>query len=305
MKVFFRLVIIIFMIVVLMGVGFFIVDNNRINQNQKPKFCFEIGSFLDGGSKEYIGIGYKIIEFHRTGGYQETKIGTWFMKYEDYKEEYTKFEKEYQQKMEEQKLEDEKTNLGKGKLHAVIVKVYDSDQLLVMNIDKKDDIYYVSFGKNGDIGFKENQEVLIKFNGTILETYPAQIRSVSNIEILKESSDIEISDEVLKHAYSLKENVSVSVKELTKESIVLTIKDTNELPYEFADECKVLKREKNENYTGVPELIGEDTTNSTAPATRIRSKISMGRGGETRRSWRFRNEKHNERYSYSYIRKRI
>lgn len=81
---------IILAVIVVIGIVFFAVDYNRVNKKEKPIFCINIATYRDGGSKEYLGLGYKIIDFHRVGGYMQTKIGTWFMDYKDFSDEYEK-----------------------------------------------------------------------------------------------------------------------------------------------------------------------------------------------------------------------
>lgn len=49
----------------------------------------------DGGTIEYFGLGYKVIDFHTLAGFDDIKIGSWFMEYEDFREEM----KEYEEKM--------------------------------------------------------------------------------------------------------------------------------------------------------------------------------------------------------------
>ena len=71
---------------------------------------------------------------------------------------------------------------------AVIVKV-NEDSLDVMGIEDSNDLLTVSFAEEGNIGFKQGQEILIYFNGKIEDR---KIENTGNIEIIKEKSDIEI-----------------------------------------------------------------------------------------------------------------
>ena len=67
----------------------FIVDYNRVQKQEKPIFCIEnpAGEISDGGTIEYFGLGYKVIDFHTLAGFDDIKIGTWFMTYNDFEEE--------------------------------------------------------------------------------------------------------------------------------------------------------------------------------------------------------------------------
>ena len=46
---------------------------------------------MDGGTIEYFGLGYKVIDFNMLNGYDEMKIGSWFMKYEDFENEFNDY----------------------------------------------------------------------------------------------------------------------------------------------------------------------------------------------------------------------
>lgn len=180
------------------------------------------------------------------------KIGTWFMKYEDFEEEYKDYE-----------------NMT-FTLSGIVVKVNEKS-LDVMGINNGEDelnnLYSVSFAKEGNIGFKEGQEILIYFDGMVLETFPGQIHNVGKIEIIKEKSETEISADVLRFYNNSEDKVEVKILELTNKGLTIEITDRNEIPYEYANEYVIYKEVKNENYTGVGEKIGEDTENSTAGYT--------------------------------------
>ena len=83
-------------IIVLVGIILVTIDYSRILHIGKPIFSIQnpAGVYKDGGTVEYFGLGYKIIDFNRVSGYDEVKIGTWFMQYEDFEDEYKEFEKD-------------------------------------------------------------------------------------------------------------------------------------------------------------------------------------------------------------------
>ena len=180
------------------------------------------------------------------------KIGTWFMKYEEFEEEYKDYE-----------------NMT-FTLSGIVVKINEKS-LDVMGINNENDevnsLYSVSLAKEGNIGFKEGQEILIYFDGMVLETFPGQIHNVGKIEIIKEKSETEISADVLRFYNNSEDKVEVKISELTNKGLTIEITDRNEIPYEYANEYVIYKEVKNENYTGVGEKIGEDTENSTAGYT--------------------------------------
>lgn len=84
-------------VIIVLGLIFFAVDYNRAKNNEKPIFCFNVATYRDGGTIEYMGLGYKVIDFHSLSGYDEVKIGSWFMQYEDFEEEYSKFDNEFEE----------------------------------------------------------------------------------------------------------------------------------------------------------------------------------------------------------------
>ena len=83
-----KILLIILGAIVILGFIFFAVDYSRVQKQEKPIFCINYAIANDGGTKEYIGLGYKIIDFNRSNGYDEMKIGSWFMEYEDFENEY-------------------------------------------------------------------------------------------------------------------------------------------------------------------------------------------------------------------------
>lgn len=146
--------------------------------------------------------------------------------------------------------------------------------------DKISEILNVSFSKEGNIGFEIGQEVLVYFNGVILSTWPAQINNPEKLEIVKQKSDIEIPEYILKSFYSTKNNVDINVIEITNKGISFKIEDKNDIKFEYGDTYSVDKRVRNENYTGIGYKIGEDTDHSTAGYSRYRFRILLSRTSE-------------------------
>ena len=105
-------------IIVVLGIVFFTVDYNRVKNQEKPIFCIKdpAGVILDGGTIEYFGLGYKVIDFHTIAGFDDIKVGTWFMDYNDFEEEIKAYEKKYKEKL----LMNEENN---SDLENVIMKV--------------------------------------------------------------------------------------------------------------------------------------------------------------------------------------
>lgn len=91
-------------IVIILGLIFFIVDYNRVKNNETPIFCIKNAARInDGGTVEYLGLGYKVIDFHTIAGFDDIKIGSWFMEYNDFNEEIQKYEKEFEEELNKNK----------------------------------------------------------------------------------------------------------------------------------------------------------------------------------------------------------
>ena len=105
MKKFLKVIGIILGIIVVLGVVFFTVDYNRVQKQEKPIFCIKnpAGIISDGGTIEYFGIGYKVIDFHTLAGYDDIKIGSWFMDYNDFEDEMKEYEKEFEEELNKNK----------------------------------------------------------------------------------------------------------------------------------------------------------------------------------------------------------
>lgn len=180
------------------------------------------------------------------------------------------FEENYKEKY------DDESNNMKATLKAVVVRA-DENHLLAMGASNGEKLYSIGLKDSTDSTYKKGQEILIYFDGNVMETYPAQLGNIDKIEIVKDKSDIQIPDNIIRFCYNSKDKVNVTVTELTNSGITLTITDTNELQYNYSHSYTINKKVKNENYTGVGQKIGEDTGNSTTGFTRYRNSIYLGR----------------------------
>ena len=92
-------------VIVILGIVFFVVDYNRVQKQEKPIFCIQnpAGIINDGGTVEYCGLGYKVIDFHTIAGFDDIKIGTWFMDYNDFNEEMKVYEEKYEEELNKNK----------------------------------------------------------------------------------------------------------------------------------------------------------------------------------------------------------
>ena len=159
-------------------------------------------------------------------------------------------------------------------IKAVIVKV-NKNSLIVMQTEKDEGLINVSFSKEGNIGFKEGQEILIDFDGMMALTYPASISNVKKIKILNEKTNIIIPEKHLKYCFSSKDKVKISLTEFTDTKIELDIIDENERKYNYPDSYSIEKKVENTENTSSGQKIGEDTSNSLAGFTRNMFKICL------------------------------
>lgn len=84
----FRIIIIslVILIVVLVITDIFVV---KILE-RKPLFAFNTVTYKDGGTQEYIGLGYKVIDYNVLQGRQDIVIGPFWIKYEQGSKENSK-----------------------------------------------------------------------------------------------------------------------------------------------------------------------------------------------------------------------
>ena len=132
----------------------FTVDYNRVKNQKKPIFCIKspAGGIMDGGTIEYFGLGYKVIDFHTIAGFDDIKIGTWFMDYNDFEEEI----KAYEKKFEENLSTNEENN---SDLENVIMKV-DSTTIKPTSIS----IIIINNNDN-EIGYDQEYKIQKNING--------------------------------------------------------------------------------------------------------------------------------------------
>lgn len=141
-------------IIVVLGIVFFTVDYNRVKNQKRPIFCIQspAGGIMDGGTIEYFGLGYKVIDFHTIAGFDDIKIGTWFMDYNDFEEEI----KAYEKKFEENLSTNEENN---SDLENVIMKV---DSITI----KPTSISIIIINNNdNEIGYGEEYKIQKNING--------------------------------------------------------------------------------------------------------------------------------------------
>ena len=85
-------------IIILLGIIFFVIDYNRAKNNEQPMFCIQIDEVNDGGTKIYLGLGYKVIDFNTLSGFDDVKIGTLLINYDDFNDEKQVYDEEFEKR---------------------------------------------------------------------------------------------------------------------------------------------------------------------------------------------------------------
>lgn len=187
-------------VLIILGLIFFVVDYNRVKNNERPIFCIHnpAGAMNDGGTVEFFGLGYKVIDFRTLAGFDDIKIGTWFMDYNDFNEEMKVYEKKF-----EEKLQKNDYNIGNNVFNARIKEIREYNGITTILIEglESNDINHrgeFDFSVDNDTellwkeakielsSLKEGQNVSITSTGEILESYPAQLTKVTKIIVLED-----------------------------------------------------------------------------------------------------------------------
>lgn len=69
------------MIVLGIWIAIFLIDFVCVKTINRPIFMIRTSIYKDGGTKEYYGLGYKVIKCNTLSGDKSVKLGTYFMKY--------------------------------------------------------------------------------------------------------------------------------------------------------------------------------------------------------------------------------
>lgn len=76
-----RIINIIFSIIIIIIIMIAVDIISVAKFNTGPFFSLPLHTYNDGGTKEYYGLGYKVIKYHQTQGRRDKELGTWSLKY--------------------------------------------------------------------------------------------------------------------------------------------------------------------------------------------------------------------------------
>ena len=163
---------IIITLVVIIGIITGYKDKARIEKMEEPKYTIKITT-NDGEKITYLGLGYKVVRYTAVSPYEpfpnslRVQFRGWFMGYEF-------------SKGDNKIAEGEKSFFGKvieSNASYIIVEPNENEEER-----KSSDKILIGLGENNDALYMVGTNVKITYDGTILESYPAQIKA-SKIEI--------------------------------------------------------------------------------------------------------------------------
>lgn len=141
----------ILIVIVIFGVTFFLVDFNLVVRNNEPRLSVATNVYDNGVTKEYVGLGYKIIRYNIKTENSVNKFGTWFLMYDP--DLYVK--------------EEESIKLNKNDTYDIIGEIisFDEEELsLYIESDSSESNYDEAKVKvtSNTIITKSNKEIYIK-----------------------------------------------------------------------------------------------------------------------------------------------
>lgn len=141
MKKVIKIILAVVLALVIIGGVTFLVDCSAVKSSKTPIFARCVKVYDDGGTMVYIGLGYKIIDFNMLNGYDEVKIGTWFINSTDFKDEYEKYkfniiEDKTNDIIDDKDIIDNKTNESGEKIETSGDKITETGEQFYVSGDK-------------------------------------------------------------------------------------------------------------------------------------------------------------------------
>jgi len=206
---------------ILVGLSF-AFDYYRVQEGKPPLFCLKTVNKEGGTIQEYTGMGYKVIRMNRIVGwtrgdiryYKQNKIGSWFMKIEDFEAEFQEAKKkleeenEYFVSLEElpQDYDLEKAILDGCFVIAQDGKVYNADEIdeivSFVRLEQKATLRIVRYTEKGDMVltdftyFPEKKVFEIREDHTRDTSLSEEERAFSEMVQKYSSEDYELLDRI-------------------------------------------------------------------------------------------------------------
>ncbi len=192
-----KIIIIIAIVIILaiLGTIFGCIDVNRLKKGQNPIFCINTEIMRDGGTKVYVGLGYKIIDFNTETGYDEIKVGLWGIRYEDYIDEIEEYQENLKKQEENKEGSQEENQNEKNSQNIFYAKILEvNEKSILVEPFKNEEIRKssdkISIGIENTSEYILGENIRVEFNGEINESYPATVEA-KNIEKI-DFNDFEI-----------------------------------------------------------------------------------------------------------------
>lgn len=180
------LIVIIVLLIFLVAFGMisYTIDKKRADNGERPIFCIgnPAGMINDGGTIEYFGLGYKVIDYNKLNGYDKIHIGSWNMEYdislgeENEENGYPVF---YGKVIDTLGIYEEVcwVEAPPGPIQITIEPEQNEE---IRKSSDKIVLYLKEYDGNN---YEQGTRVKVTYTGTIRETYPAQVECISIEEV--------------------------------------------------------------------------------------------------------------------------
>lgn len=254
-------------VLAILGVIFCNIDVARLKENEQPIFSINTEIIGDGGTKAYLGIGYKIIDFNTKSGFDEIKVGLWGMRYENYIDEIKAYEAELKQKEE-----NNQSNNNNNIFYASVLKAVE-DYIIVEPFDNeeiKNSYKQISINIENSTTYQEGENVRVEFEGEITNETIAKVEAKSidkinfkDFEFIYTKNENETNQESIKYSENDKYSVSARKGDVTVkiEDETFSLKDAIQNGKITAEE--IIEKAKQEAKDGKIEEENYDLEKST------------------------------------------
>lgn len=197
---------IVIVVILLLLVTFFLIDSKRANEGEKPIFAKRVAIASDGGTTEYIGLGYKVIVYNKLNGYNKVHIGSWNMQYDENLGEETNYETFTGTVLSSDGIFEEvmRTEDIGGDIEIIVEP--DEGQPIRNSSDKISVVLKEYDGNAYDPGTK----IKVTYTGEIMETYPARVKAICIEEI--ENKTISMYQTIIKGIIEQDEALNTDAK---------------------------------------------------------------------------------------------
>lgn len=197
--------------ILILSITFFMIDIKRVNNGELPIFAKKVATVNDGGTTEYMGIGYKVIDYNKLNGYNKIHVGSCFMKYDSSLGEILE--------------EDENgyttfigTVLSSDGIFEEVMRAEDiggSIEIIVEpeeneTIRRSSDKISVVLKEYDGNAYDPGTKIKVTYDGQVMETYPARVKAIKVKEI--ENKTIDMYKVILKDLMEQDSALNTNVK---------------------------------------------------------------------------------------------